>query len=235
MTTTTTRLRPDPALLLRVETAFHELGYGAPSLADLAEACELPPDALDDYFDDKEEAFRAVVRYRNEVAMSTGLAAAREIKARGGNVVDMFGQIMNVRFGDLRRVVNVTRHLPELNVEAHKRGHDIIAAAAVAFQGEIAKLLVECQAAGLLRLRSYVTAERVAQALADGARGVNQHLPPIPPEALPARYREMCAFVLFGCADLPVQPAPPRARRRTRKTKAKSEPKSEAKPVPKRD
>lgn len=217
-----TKLQPDPALLLRVETAFLEHGYGAPSLSTLAEACELPPDALDDYFDDKNEAFRAVGRYRNEMALSTGLAAGRDLKARGGNVVDIFGQIMNVRFGDLRRVVNVTRHLPELNVEAHKRCHDIIAAAAVAFQAEIAKLLVECEADGLLRLRSYVTPERIAQALADGARGVNQHLPPIAPEALPARYREMCGFVLFGCADLPAMPAPPRARR-GRKAKGKQD------------
>jgi len=218
----TTRLHPDPALLLRVETAFLELGYGAPSLGTLAVSCELPPDALDDYFNDKAEAFRAVTRYRNEMALSTGIAAGRDLKVRGCNVVDIFGQIMNVRFGDLRRVVNVTRHLPELNVEAHKRGHDIIAAAAVAFQGEIAKLLVECQADGLLRLRSYVTPERVAQALADGARGVNQHLPPLAPEALPARYREMCGFVLFGCADLPAMPAPARERR-GRKPKAKTE------------
>jgi AcrR family transcriptional regulator len=216
------KLQPEPALLLRVETAFIEHGYGMSSLRELAEACELPRDALDDYFNDKHEAFRAVVRYRNEVGLSHGLEAARELKARGGNVVDMFGQMMNVRFGDHRRVVNVTRHLPELNAEAHKRCHDIMAAVAVAFQAEIVKLLVECEAAGLLRLRSYVSPERVAQALADGARGVNQRLPPIAPEGLPARYREMCGFVLFGCADLPAMSAPPRERR-GRKAKAKTE------------
>jgi hypothetical protein len=209
----TIKLQPDPALLLRVETAFLELGYGAPSLGTLAVACELPPDALDDYFEDKNEALRATIRYRNELALSTGLAAGRELKARGGNVVDIFGQLMNVRYGDTRRVVNVVRHMPELNVEAHKRCHDIITAAAVTFQNEIAKLLAECEADGLLRLRSYVTPQQVAQALADGARGVNQHLPPIAPEALPARYREMCGFVLFGCADMPAMPAPPRERR----------------------
>ena len=68
-----TKLLPEPTLLLRVETAFLEHGYAAPSLSTLAESCELPPDGLDDYFDDKDEAFRAVGRYRNEMALSTGL------------------------------------------------------------------------------------------------------------------------------------------------------------------
>jgi hypothetical protein len=44
----------------------------------------------------------------------------------------------------------------------------------------------------------------MAEALANGARGVNQRLPPIPPKDLAARYREMCQFILYGGAEIGV-------------------------------
>jgi hypothetical protein len=42
----------------------------------------------------------------------------------------------------------------------------------------------------------------MAQYLADGARGVNQSLPPRPAVTLAERYRKMSAAVLYGCAEI---------------------------------
>ena len=39
-----------------------------------------------------------------------------------------------------------------------------------------------------MHLRKVVTAKQLAQALANGARGVNQRLPPVAPEDLTAHY-----------------------------------------------
>jgi hypothetical protein len=50
----------------------------------------------------------------------------------------------------------------------------------------------------MLRLRDGVTHADLAQLLADGARGVNQSLPPLPAADLPERYRVMFAAILFG-------------------------------------
>jgi hypothetical protein len=54
-----------------------------------------------------------------------------------------------------------------------------------------------------MHLRRGVTAKRLAQALANGARGVNQRLPPVAPENLADHYRDMCRYILYGGTELP--------------------------------
>jgi hypothetical protein len=71
-----------------------------------------------------------------------------------------------------------------------------------------------------LRLRPGFTAEQLAQAIANGARGVNQRLPPVQPKDLAKRYREMCGFILRGSADIADRASRP-ARRRPARSKAK--------------
>ncbi len=92
----------------------------------------------------------------------------------------------------------------ELNAEVFKRCNDIVTAVALYFEAELAKLIAELQQARLLTLRADLTADHVARALANGARGVNQRLPPIPPDDLAESYRQMCRFILYGCADTPI-------------------------------
>ena len=55
------------------------------------------------------------------------------------------------------------------------------------------------KARGRLRPGRGITARDLAQMLADGARGVNQSLPPLPVDRLPERYRRMFAVILGGC------------------------------------
>src|SRR5262249_33945337 len=76
---------------------------------------------------------------------------------------------------------------------------------ALYFEAELAKVIVELQQVRLLALRADLTADHAARALANGARGVNQRLPPIPPDDLAENYREMCRFILYGCADMPME------------------------------
>ncbi len=68
---------------------------------------------------------------------------------------------------------------------------------------DLAQPLREHHDAGLLRLRTGVVVEQLAQALTNGARGVNQRLPPVAPEAFANSYKDMCRFVLFGAAEIP--------------------------------
>jgi AcrR family transcriptional regulator len=190
-------------LLLRVERAFLDHGYSELSMIGLARACELSPRALYYYFSGKEEAFRAAVQFRNSEAIGAALAAGRTLRATGGGALDILAKIMDARYGETRRALNLSPHIVELNAEAFKRCQDNMIASAIHFQKELSDLIVDFQAAHLLRVKDGVAPEQIAQALADGARGVNQRLPPIASDALPLRYRDMCAFVLYGSARAP--------------------------------
>jgi len=198
------KIRPNPTLMQRVEKAFLDHGYSELSMRGLASACDFSTRALYHYFSNKGQAFRSSVQYQNDLALAAGFAAGRVRWADGGSALDIVAEIMNVRFGETRRKANASRHLVELNAEVFKRCNDIVTAVALFFEAELAKLVTELESAGLLRLRQGVTPDQVAQALANGARGVNQRLPPVAPDDLAARYRDMCGFILYGCADIPV-------------------------------
>ena len=215
------RLQPGPDLLLRVDKAFLEHGYRRLTMLGLAEACGFTARALYYYFANKEQAFRAAIRYHNDVSLSAGFSAGRAVRADGGNALDVFAEIMNIRFGATRRKANASRHLVELNAEVFKRCNDIVTAVALAFEAELARLIVEIEGAGLLKLRAGLKPELVAQALANGARAVNQRLPPVAPRELASHYREMCGFILYGCAEIPALPE--RAERKVPARKAESE------------
>lgn len=195
------RMRPAPALLQRLEAAFLSHGYSALSMLGLAEACDLTARTLYNYFRNKEEAFRAAVLYRNELALNRGFAAGREQWTKGGSALDILTAIVDVRYGDTRRVANASPHLIELNSVVFERCNDIVTAVALSFEADLAQFIVELRDANLLRLRSEVSPQAAAQALANGARGVNQRLPPVPPADLSGHYREMCQFILYGCAE----------------------------------
>jgi hypothetical protein len=84
-----------------------------------------------------------------------------------------------------------------------KKPRNLMIKSAVSFQADLENLVIELQAARLLKLNGEFTAAQIAQALADGGRAVNQALPPIARDGFSARYRQMCAMVLYGCAVMP--------------------------------
>jgi hypothetical protein len=89
-----------------------------------------------------------------------------------------------------------------LNAQVFTQCNDIVEDVAVRFEADLAKLAIEIQRAGLLRLRPDMTAEQFAQALANGVRGVNQRLPAVAPHEIANRYREMCRLILYGSAEM---------------------------------
>jgi AcrR family transcriptional regulator len=191
-------------LLERVDDAFLRHGYGALSMLGLAKACGLSARALYYYFSNKEKAFRAAVQYSNDVALSAGFAAGQAKWAKGGGALDVLSEILSVRYGTVRRRAKASPHVLELTAEVFTRCNDIVTAVALYFEAELAKVIVELGEARLLTLRADLTPDQAARALANGARGVNQRLPPIGPDNLAKAYREMCRFILYGCADLPM-------------------------------
>jgi AcrR family transcriptional regulator len=198
--------------MLQLEKAFLDHGYAELSMRGLAKACDFTTRALYYYFSAKAEAFRAVTRLRNEIALGACFVAARNRWAQGGDALAIVADLMNVRYGEARRLANASQHGVELSAETYGRCHDIITEVALRFEADLAKLLRELQDAGLLNLRTGVAPERLAQALANGARGVNQRMPPVAPDALEESYREICRFVLFGGAESPARAKPPRRR-----------------------
>jgi len=204
--------------MLQLEKAFTTQGYGALTMRAIARACGFSTRALYFYFSNKEEAFRAVVRFRNEVGMATGFEAGRKRREAGGDALDILSDIINVRYGDTRRIANASPHLIELNAQVFRCCTDIVTEVAVFFEAELAKVIVELQDAGLMRLHPGFTAAEMAQALCNGARGVNQRLPAVPPDELAERYREMSGFILRGSAELTRKAKRPIRKRPTRPT-----------------
>jgi AcrR family transcriptional regulator len=204
------KLHPSAALMLQIENAFFAHGYSKLTMERLAQSCNFSRRALYFYFSSKAEAFRGTVRFRNDLGLSAGFAAGRKRWSEGGNALQILTEIINIRYGDTRRLSNASPHLVELNAEVFTRCNDIVKDVAIFFEAELAKLIVELQAAGVVRLRPEVTAEQLAQALANGARGVNQRIPTVAPEDLASRYSEMCRFILYGCAEVPA--ASPRSK-----------------------
>ena len=152
------------------------------------------------------------------MALSTSFAAGRKRWSDGGNALEIVSEIINIRYGDTRSLGNASKHVVELNAEVFTRCNDIVRDVALTFEADLAKLIIELQGAGLLQLRPDVTAEQLSQALANGARGVNQRLPAVAPDELANHYRDMCRFILYGCAEMTIAAEG----RKPRKTKSKN-------------
>jgi AcrR family transcriptional regulator len=198
--------KPSEDLLARLVRAFFAYGYKNLSMTALAEACSLSRRALYIYFSSKDDVFRATTAFTNRSSIDAGFAAAEQIRASGGSALDIVSEIMNVRYGELRRSVNRSPHAPELTAESFRLSLDIMIAFAAEFQEKLAAYILSLQADRLLALKDDRPASDVADLLIAGARGVNQTLPPVPPELLAGRYRAMCEAVLFGCATIPPRP-----------------------------
>jgi AcrR family transcriptional regulator len=196
-------IKPGPDLLTQVNRAFLDNGYSGLSMVRLAKVCGFTQRALYYYFSNKEEAFRAMIAFRQAESIKLGLEAGRTILAKGGNALDVLTRILDVRYGDTRRRVIRSPHTVELNAEAFKRCRDLMIKSAIAFQADLENVIADLQASRMLKLNHRFTPAQIAQALADGGRAVNQALPPIASEDYSARYRQICEMVLYGCAVMP--------------------------------
>ena len=199
-------------ILSRLWQAFLDDGYGALSMANLAEAAGLSRRALYYRFPSKEAAYRAVIRWQNEDSLSTGFEAGRRVRGAGGTPADIVAAIVNARFGETRRMVESSAYSVELNAVAFATCRDIAIDVAIRFQNELADLLASLVDEGAMSLRPSFSTLEIAQILSHGARGVNYALPPVPVEAYAEQYRRMCEVVLFGAATV----EHPHARRRGR-------------------
>jgi AcrR family transcriptional regulator len=196
-------IKPGPDLLTQVNQAFLDNGYSELSMVRLAKVCGFTQRALYYYFSNKEEAFRAMIAFRQAESIKLGLEAGRTILAKGGNALDVLTRILDVRYGDTRRRVIRSPHTVELNAEAFKRCRDLMIKSAIAFQTDLENVIADLQASRMLKLNHRFTPAQIAQTLADGGRAVNQALPPIASEDYSARYRQICEMVLYGCAVMP--------------------------------
>lgn len=198
-------ITPGHELLLRVNQAFLDHGYAGLSMVGLARECGFTQRALYYYFSNKEEAFRASIGHRNEVAIAQALDAGKKIRESGGSALDIMATIIDLRYGETRRMLTFSPHTVELNAEAFRRCRDLMIESAIAFQAELEKLIVDFHYSKLLVLTGRFTAAQIAQALADGGRAVNQALPPIAANDFSARYRQTCEMILYGCSAAPTQ------------------------------
>jgi AcrR family transcriptional regulator len=192
--------------------AFLERGYEKLTMGEIADYCGFTRRALYHHFSSKEEAFRFSMRYDNEKLIEKGLAAAREMMWTGADAVDVLTEMLNVRYGETRRLLATSEYALEVNDQGFRRGRDVMIWAATEFQKQVAALLLEMEERGLFTIRPDISAEELAQIICDGARANNQALPPIPIEQLPVRYRATTKALLYGTVDAPDEAA----RKRTR-------------------
>ena len=211
-----TMIKPGPDLLQRVNKAFLDYGYSGLSMVTMAKACGFTQRALYYYFSNKEDAFRAMIQYRNDEAMELAREAGKAMRAKGGSALDIIAEILDVRYGGTRRRVNRSPHVVELNAEVFKRCRDIVIQVGAAFQAELVELIVDLENRGMLTLNGRFTPAQIAQGLADGGRTVNQALPVIADEDYKGRYRQACEMVLYGCATVPKPKPKPKPRRTAR-------------------
>jgi len=196
-------------LMGRVRQAFLDHGYDQLTMIGLAKACDLTRRGLYHHFSSKEGAFRDMIRWRHQLEIASGMAAGERLLAQGAAPLDALVEIFDVRYGEARRDLERSPHAAELNYEAFGRCRDIMIASAIAFQDRLAAFLRDLGSRDLLRFKADFAPEDAAQCLADGARGVNQTLPPRPALTLPDRYRRMSVAVLYGCAEQPSGGTPP--------------------------
>jgi AcrR family transcriptional regulator len=185
----------------RLLLAFRNSGYSQLTMIDLADACDLTRRALYNHFSSKEDAFRGTIRWNHVREIRTGWEAGEAKLAEGGSALDVIVAILDARYGEARRYLELSPHSSDLNVEAFRRCRDILEESALVFQTGLAEVVVDLEKRDLLRLRPHQTASAAAQLIADGARGVNQTLPNQTASTLPERYRAMCEALMYGFAE----------------------------------
>ncbi len=187
-------------ILQKIRDIFLAQGYYAPTMTGIAEACGLTRRALYHHFHSKEELLRGLLVLGNREARDRADWAAQKALARGGGALDIVAEWLDSRFGDTRRAIGRTPHGKELNEAAFSIANDIMIEVSRETNTRLAALLDELCRQGKLALNPGRTTAEVAQIIGDGARGVNQQRPPVPPSEIAPRYRSITQAILYGCA-----------------------------------
>lgn len=194
---------PGQDLLQRVMQGFLDHGYGGLSMVGLAGICGFTQRALYYYFNSKDDAFRAAIRFGAEQAAAAALAQGDELRRQGGSALDILALIIDQRFDRARRSLAASPHGLEITTETQRRCGDIVIQANADFHAALERLIAELQAEGQLNLNGHFSAGEIAQTLIDSGRAILQAVPPIPLERAAARSRKTCEMVLYGCAMMP--------------------------------
>jgi AcrR family transcriptional regulator len=193
-------MQPSDEMMERVRGAFYAHGFRELSMGGLAAACGYTRRNLYNYFSNKGDAFRALIRHTNAEQGRRGIEAGRALMAQGAGALDVLTEVLVVRYVTVRHRLNRSPHAVEINSEAFRLCHDIMVRSGAVFANALKNVIVDLEKAGKLRMKAGVTPAQLAQMLGDGVRGINQSLPPVPSASLPGRYRQMCQAILYGAA-----------------------------------
>lgn len=138
-------------LVSRLEQAFLDHGYAHLTMITIADIVDVTRRTLYNYFSSKEEAFRFLIEHANANAVAAGMAAGRAALAEGQGAVEILASLLDVRDGNTRRRLARSPHAIEINDQAFRRCRDIMVGSAVAFQAELAALIVELEQQGIPR------------------------------------------------------------------------------------
>jgi AcrR family transcriptional regulator len=199
---------PNDALMQKVELAFLAHGYEGMTMITLAKEIGMSRRSVYNYFHDKQEAFRAVVRWGNAANIAKGQMAAAAAKAEGASALEVLVAFMDARFADTRRAASTSPYAVELAEQVFRRCRDILVDVAVTGQERLAEILIDLQESGLVQWRPGYSPALLSQFFHDAVRGVNQTLPPRPAVSLPDRYREIFTALLGGVATKPATKPP---------------------------
>jgi AcrR family transcriptional regulator len=192
-------LQPNRELTTKITMAFLHFGYETMTMVSLAKACEFSRPALYQYFQNKEQAFRFSTRAVNIRAIDSAFALGEKLMREGRPATDVFAEVTFARYALMRTADLQSPHRVELNAAAARKCGDLLIEVSLMFRDRLTELLAKQFSAGRMTPRKGVATTEIAQALADGARGVDQSLPPPAPEELLARHRWMVRAVLYGC------------------------------------
>lgn len=176
-------------------------GYYALTMTGIASACGLTRRALYHHFRNKEDLLRDMLVMKNIVARDAADWAARKAIARGGSALDVVSEWLDSRFGDTRRAIARAPGGEDLNRAVFSIANDIMIEVSRETNARLAALLDELCRLGKLKLKPGRGTAELADIISDGARGVNQLRPPIPPDQIAQRYRRIAEAILYGFAN----------------------------------
>jgi AcrR family transcriptional regulator len=185
-------------ILQRVRTIFLTRGYHAPTMTDMADEFGLTRRALYHHFHSKQELFRAMIVLGNIEARELADWTAQKALAHNESALDIVAAWLDSRFGNTRRALGRISHGEELNQVAYSMCNDIMIEVSQDSNTRLAALLDELCRRDKLTLKPGRSIKELAQIIGDGARGVNQQRPPVPPGEIASRYRRIAEAILYG-------------------------------------
>jgi AcrR family transcriptional regulator len=151
---------------------FLQYGYRQSTLDEIARQAEVSRPALYQYFDDKADIFREVVRRLN----AESLRQAREQLANGSSLSDRIAGALRAKYAPVIEQVGRSPHSAELFDRNARIAGDLAQDAHAQLEKAIQNELRKAQDAGLIDLKSQsLSALAAARLLDSAAQGIVQH------------------------------------------------------------